>query len=66
MRRDKKIRTQCVDAKKIQEFFNRVSEMITADRDKVWVSKGANGETSFIVGKERVRISASMMKGGAV
>lgn len=66
MRREKKVRTKCVDAKKIQEFFNKICEVITADQDKVWVSKEANGEISFIVGKECVRISASMMKGGAV
>lgn len=66
MRRVKEVRTKCVDAKKIQEFFNKVCEVITEGQDKVWVSKEANGEVSFIVGKECVRISASMMKGATV
>ena len=66
MKKQKKVLTKCVEAKKVQEFFNKISDLITSGHDKVWTSKDQNGEMNFIVGNSRVniRINASMMEGG--
>ena len=65
MKKEKKVLTKCVEAKKVKEFFNEISDLITSGHDKVWTSKDENGEMNFIVGNSRVniRINASMMKG---
>lgn len=68
MKKEKKVLTKCVEAEKIQEFFNKISDLITSGHDKVWTSKDENGEMNFIVGNSRVnvRISTSMMEGGGI
>ncbi|WP_223854788.1 hypothetical protein [Bacteroides sp. GM023] len=68
MKKGKKVLTKCVEAEKIQEFFNKISDLITSGHDKVWTSKDENGEMNFIVGNSRVnvRISTSMMEGGGI
>ena len=68
MKKEKKVLTKCVEAKKVQEFFNKISDLITSGHDKVWTSKDENGEMNFIVGNSRVniRINTSMMKGGTL
>lgn len=66
MKKQKKVLTKCVEAKKVQAYFNKISDLITSGHEKVWTSKNENGEMSFIVGNSRVniRINASMMEGG--
>ena len=68
MKKEKKVLTKCVKAKKVKEFFNEISDLITSGHDKVWTSKDENGEMNFIVGNSRVniRINASMMEGGTL
>ena len=68
LKKEKKVLTKCVEAKKVKEFFNEISDLITSGHDKVWTSKDENGEMNFIVGNSRVniRINASMMKGGTL
>ena len=56
MKKQKKVLTKCVEAKKVQEFFNKISDLITSAHDKVWTSKDQNGEMNFIVGNSRVTI----------
>jgi hypothetical protein len=68
MKKGKKVLTKCVEAEKVKEFFNKISDLITSGHDKVWTSKDENGEMNFIVGNSRVniRINTSMMKGGTL
>lgn len=68
MRKEKKVLTKCVEAQKVQAYFNQISDLITSGRDKVWTSKNENGEMSFIVGKSRinVRVNTSLLEGGAL
>ena len=39
MKKEKKVLTKCVEAKKVKEFFNEISDLITSGHDKVWTSK---------------------------
>lgn len=56
----------CVDAKTVQKFFAKLSNKITSGCDKVWISEEKNGEMSFIVGNERVRMNATALKEGGL
>lgn len=67
MKTTKKLRTFCVDAKKVQNFFAKLSNNVTSGCEKVWVSEERNGELSFLIGNERIRMSeASLKKGGMI
>lgn len=68
MRNQKQPLTKCVEAKKVQAYFNKISDLITSGHEKVWATKGENGEMNFIVGKSRVnvRINASLLEGGSL
>ena len=67
-RESKKVLTKCVEAQKVQAYFNKISDLITSGHDKVWTSKTENGEMSFIVGNSRVniRVNASLLEGGNI
>ncbi len=57
----------CVDANKVEKFFSKLSKSITAGCEKVWIRKEPNGEMSFLVGNESVRMSlSSLEKGGTL
>ena len=47
MKKEKKVLTKCVEAKKVKEFFNEISDLITSGHDKVWTSKDENGEMNL-------------------
>jgi len=66
MRNKKQNHMFCVDAKAVQIFLAKLSEKITTGCDKVWISEERNGEASFIVGNERVRMSAAALKEGGI
>lgn len=66
MRSQKKLHMFCVEAKSVQDFFAKLSESVTSGCNKVWISEERNGEVSFIVGHERVRMSAGALKKGGM
>lgn len=68
MKNQKQPLTKCVEAKKVQACFNKISDLITSGHDKVWATKSENGEINFIVGNScvNVRINVSLLEGGTL
>lgn len=60
MRRLQNVRTQCVDAQTIHNYFSKMADAITSGCQKVWVSTNPEtGEVSFYIGKRQIRVNNS-------
>ena len=66
MRKEKEVLTKCVSVEKVKEVMSQFTQLVTEGRDRVWVSKGANGELNFILNGAGVQIKSTALKGGTI